>query len=495
MPEKPVWPSGSSALLTDLYELTMAYGYWKRGMADHEAVFHLFFRKNPFRGGFALASGLEPAIRMLRTFEFDDGSLAYLESLPGRDGRPLFEPGFLDWLGRMRLSCDIDAIPEGVPAFPQEPLLRVRGPIAQCQLLESALLNLLNFSTLIATKGARVSLAAGDDPVVEFGMRRAQGLDGAVTASRASYIGGCAGTSNTLAGKLYGIPVRGTQAHSWIMAFESEWEAFEAYAEALPANSIFLVDTYDTIEGVRNAIQAGKRLRERGYEMAGIRLDSGDLAALSREARRLLDESGFPDATILGSGDLDEYAIRDLKRQGARIGAWGVGTKLVTAYDDPALNGVYKLAAIRTPGGEWRYTIKLSEEAGKATLPGILQVRRFRDAKGFVADAIYAEGEAPGPGAALLDVRDFATRFDLPAGAEGEDLLQPVFRKGRLVYEVPPARQSREQTLRQLAALPGEVKRFESPQHYPVGLELRLVELREKLMRQAAHAQEKGTSP
>src|SRR5262245_13782 len=293
------------ALLTDLYQLTMAYGYWKSGRAEREAVFHLFFRNAPFQCGYTLTAGLAPAIEFLQAFQFAQDDLAFLGTLRGNDDQPLFDRGFLDHLGTLRFACDVDAIPEGTAVFPQEPLLRIQGPILQCQLLETALLNLINFQSLIATKAARVCWAARGEQVLEFGLRRAQGVDGALAASRAAHIGGCAATSNVLAGQLFGIPVRGTHAHSWVMSFEAEEEAFRAYAEAMPNNAVFLVDTYDTLKGVEHAIAMGHWLRERGHELAGVRLDSGDLAWLSIEARRMLDAAGFPNAGIVATNDLD----------------------------------------------------------------------------------------------------------------------------------------------------------------------------------------------
>ncbi|HYG65445.1 MAG TPA: nicotinate phosphoribosyltransferase, partial [Thermoanaerobaculia bacterium] len=301
------------ALLTDLYQITMAYAYWKSGTFRKEAAFHLHYRKNPFGGGYAVACGLEPVLDFLEGFRFGDEELGYLAGLRGNDGAPLFERSFLDYLREMTFQCDVDAIPEGTVVFPQEPLLRVAGPIVQCQILETALLNLINFQTLVATKASRVCLAADGDPVIEFGLRRAQGIDGGLAAARAAYVGGCVATSNLLAGHLFDIPVKGTHAHSWVMSYPSELEAFQAYAEALPNNCVFLVDTYDTLEGVRNATRAGRWLREHGHEMVGIRLDSGDLAYLSIEARKILDEAGFPEAGITASNDLDEEVITSLK--------------------------------------------------------------------------------------------------------------------------------------------------------------------------------------
>src|SRR6058998_2581616 len=379
-----------SALTTDLYEVTMACGYHKAGVSDHEAAFHVTFRENPFGGEFTIACGLVTAIDFMRAFRFHETEIAYLASQRGNDGKPIFDSRFLDCLRGLQLTCDIDAIPEGTLVFPNEPLIRVCGPIAQCQLLETALLNILNFESLIATKAARVCLAAKGDPVIEFGLRRSQGVDGGLTAARAAYIGGCAGTSNLQAGERFGIPVSGTQAHSWIMFFDSEIEAFETYARAMPNNCVFLVDTYNSLDGVRHAIDVARQLRKQGHEMIGVRLDSGDRVALSIEARRMLDKAGFTNAKIVCSGDLDEHVIADMKQRDAKIDMWGVGTKLTTGQPDAALGGIYKLGAVRRPGGKWQYRIKLSEESAKASCPGSLQVRRFYQSDGtLLADAIY----------------------------------------------------------------------------------------------------------
>ena len=317
-------------LLTDLYQLTMAYDYWKSGLQDHQSIFHLSFRENPFKGGYAVACGLETAIEFLSNFHFEQSDIDYLSSLKGNDGARLFEPDFLNFLLRLEFAGSIDAIPEGTVVFPHEPIIRVTGPLLQAQIIETSLLNIINFQTLIATKASRIVEAAHGESILEFGLRRAQGIDGSLSASRAAYIGGCSATSNVLAGQLFDIPVKGTHAHSWVMCFDSEIEAFSAYAEAMPNNCIFLVDTYDSLEGVRNAVTIGKQIRQNGHEMIGIRLDSGDLAYLSIEARKILDENEFPNAVIVVSNDLDEHIITSLKRQGAKIMVWGVGTKLVT---------------------------------------------------------------------------------------------------------------------------------------------------------------------
>lgn len=474
----------TSPLLTDLYQLTMAYGHYRLGRGDSEGIFNLFFRKTPFSGGFAVVAGLASAIETVRQFRFTQDELAYLGTLRGADERPLFEADFLTYLADLRPSLDIDAMPEGTVAFAHEPILRVRGSLLEAQLLETVLLNQLNFETLIATKAARIALATRGEPILEFGLRRAQGVDGALHASRAAYLGGCSATSNVLAGKLYGIPVRGTHAHSWVMSFDTELEAFEAYADALPNNCVFLVDTYDTLDGVRHAIQVGERLRAQGQRLLGIRLDSGDLAWLSQQARQLLDEAGFRDTAILASNDLDEHLIRSLKDQGAAISVWGVGTRLVTAYDQPALGGVYKLSAVRRPGQPWQPRIKLSEQAAKISIPGELQVRRFTRDGQFVADAIYDEQLGCPEPCVVVHPGD-PTRQKVVRDATSEDLLVPVFRGGQLVYDAPSLQESRARALDQVAKLHATVKRFDNPHDYPAGLERDLHTQRHELIARA----------
>ncbi len=474
----------ASALLVDLYELTMAQAWLRAGRADDEAVFVLSFRSQPFGGGYAVACGLADAIERLRAWRLESDELAYLEGLTSPDGGSLFDRHFLRWLSELHLSLDVDAIPEGTAVFAFEPLLRVRGPVAQGQLVETTLLNAINYATLAASKAARVCVAAAGEPVLEFGVRRAQGPDGALTASRAAFVGGCAATSNVLAGRRFGIPVRGTHAHSWVMAFDNEREAFRRYAEAMPHNTVFLVDTYDTVEGVRAAIDVGREMRARGQRLGGIRLDSGDLAWLSVQARRLLDEAGFTDAVVVASNDLDEFLVESLKHQGARIGMWGVGTRLVTCGGQGALDGVYKLTAVRTRGGPWRHRVKLSEQAGKISVPGLQQVRRFRDpAAGlFVADAIFDEEHPPSGEVTIVDPLDPTRHKRLGVDLASEDLLRPIFRAGWPVYEAPAAASARARTLEQLAALPPWCKRLQNPHSYPVGLEIGLAGLRTRLI-------------
>lgn len=464
----------SLALLTDLYQLTMSYCYWKKGLDKKEAVFHLFFRKRPFQGGFAIAAGLEQVIDFLENFHFDSTDLEYLATLQGVDGKPLFEPAFFDYLQKIKFSCDVDAVPEGSVVFPYEPMLRIQGPLVQCQILESPLLNLINFPSLIATKAARICVAAKEESVLEFGLRRAQGIDGALTASRAAYIGGCDSTSNVLAGKAFGIPVKGTHSHSWVMVFDEEEESFKAFAECMPNQSVFLVDTYNTIEGIKKAIHVAKWLREKGKKFQGVRLDSGDLAYLSIRARELLDEAGFTDAQIVASNELDETLIAELKRQGAKITVWGVGTNLVTGNEQPALDGVYKLSAIRDPGGPWIDKLKLSEQMMKVSNPGILQVRRFYHNQEAFADAIYDIRTDLSSGCQIVDPLDPTRKKNIDKSYTSRDLLLPIFRQGQQVYDLPPLNIIRDYTKSELNSFPVGIKRFLNPHEYVVGMEKNL---------------------
>ncbi len=360
------------ALQTDLYQLTMVGGYVLEGKKDQWANFDYFFRNIPDEGGYCVLAGLEDIIDYIRQLEFTREDLSYLEGLG------IFSKEVLAYLESFKFTGDLWAIPEGTVVFPHEPLIRVTAPLPEAQLIESTVLYVMNFQTLIATKAARICWAANGDPVIDFGLRRAHGPDGALMASRAAYIGGVDGTSNVLAGRLYGIPVRGTQAHSWVESFPHELDAFRAYAKVYPDSCLLLADTYDTLRsGVPHAIQVGKELREKGHELWGIRLDSGDLAYLSKEARRMLDEAGFPDAAIVASSDLDEWIIESLKRQGARVDVWGVGTRLVTSFSCPALGGVYKLTAMDDGGEHMTPKIKRSDNPEKITNPGPKKVVRM----------------------------------------------------------------------------------------------------------------------
>ncbi len=463
------------ALLCDFYELTMAYAYWKEGLDRRRSSFHLFFRRAPFKGGFTIASGLESVVRFIQNFKYEQDDLDYLAQF--------FEKPFIEMLANLKLSVTIDAVEEGRVVFPHEPLLRVEGPLLECQLLESALLNCINFPTLIATKAARICLAAEGDRVIEFGLRRAQGVDGAMTATRASFVGGCSATSNVLGGKEFGIPVQGTHAHSWIMAFDDEEEAFKAYARIFPDNSVLLVDTYNTIKGVKKAIKVGLLLKEGGYTLKGIRLDSGDLAHLSIEAKRLLDEAGLTDTQIVASNELDEQIISELKKQGAKITVWGVGTSLVTGKDQGALDGVYKIAALQDAQGIWHYTLKLSEQLTKISNPGRIEVKRFQKDGVYIGDILYDKDLG------LVDPMKNNDPFDptknvyIPQDAEAEDLLVPIFKDGTLVYSLPALTQIQATAKNELTKLAKGHLRSLNPEPYPVGMENGLYELKTRLIK------------
>jgi nicotinate phosphoribosyltransferase len=473
-----------SPLLTDLYQLTMAYGYWKLNMHDREAVFQLIYRKNPFGGNYAVACGLNTVVAFLENWCFAEDDLAYLQTLQAPDGAALFPQEFLAYLKNLRFTGHIDAIPEGTVVFPHEPLLRITAPLLQGQLLESTLLNIINFQTLVATKAARVCHAAKGAPVLEFGMRRAQGPDGALSASRAAYIGGCEATSNVLAGKLFDIPVRGTHGHSWVTAFADEMAAFDAYIEVMPNNCVLLVDTYNTLTGVTHAIAMGKKLKARGKALLGIRLDSGDLAKLSIAARKMLDDAGFTETKIVASNSLDEYVIARLQKDGAQIGVWGVGTHLTTAYDHAALDGVYKLTALRDVDGHWQYKIKLSEQAVKVSNPGIYQVRRFIAEDHQVMDVLYDVelGIPAAPEMTVLDAEAKIIRLDVYD--QHTDLLQPIFRAGKYIAERESIHLLRTRAMQQVAQF---VKAFPD-KVYPVGLEKNLGELKATLIKELSAA-------
>jgi nicotinate phosphoribosyltransferase len=453
-----------SPLLTDQYQLVMACSYWQLGKANQEAVFHLYFRNHPFEGDYTICCGLDRVIDFISHWHFSDEEIAYLRKLKAPDQQALFSKEFLNYLSKLKFTGDIDAIPEGNIVFPNEPLLRIKAPILQCQLLETALINFMNFGSLIATKAARVCQAAQGDEVIEFGLRRAQGPDGGMLASRAAFLGGCASTSNVLAGKTYGIPVKGTQAHSWIMAFDDELSAFENFAKVMSGNVILLVDTYDTVQGVKNAIIVGKKLQQQNHKLLAVRLDSGDIVKLSQQTRQLLDQAGFTETKILASGDLDEYLISKMKSEGAKVDIWGVGTRLVTAYDQPAMNMIYKLSALRDAKQHWQYKIKISDDPNKTTTPGIHQVRRFYHQQKFVSDVIY-------------DV-DLGISEEMPDAADqAEDLLVPIFRRGELVYALSALKDSQEFCARQLKYFLRSDYR-----NYSIQLEPRLKELKQQLI-------------
>lgn len=479
-------------LLTDLYQLTMMQGYFKKGMKDKEVVFDLFYRKNPWGNGYAIAAGLEQAIEYLNNLTFKESDIEYLKGLG------TFDEDFIEYLKNFRFTGEIYAIPEGTIIFPQEPIMRVKAPISQAQLVETALLNIINHQSLIATKAARVVWAAEGDPVMEFGLRRAQGPDAGTLGARAAMIGGCIGTSNVLTGKLFNVPVKGTHAHSWIMSFPTELEAFRTYAELYPTGCILLVDTYNTLEqGVPNAIKVFKEMREKGIELKGygIRLDSGDLAYLSKKARAMLDEAGFEDALISASSDLDEELISSLKVQGAKISLWGVGTKLITADDCPAFGGVYKLAAESDGEGSFVPKIKLSNNPEKVTTPGIKKIIRIYDkATGKIkADMVALDDETVNENETLtlFDRSAKWKRMVLKPGTYfTRELLVPVFKDGKCVYESPAVMDIREYCMKELDTLWDEHKRLNNPHTVPVDLSDRLDGLKHKLICEMSNIKE-----
>ncbi len=459
-------------LFTDLYELTMLAGYYANGRQDVPAVFEYFFRKLPENTGFAVFAGLENLLDDLSDFRFSASDQEYLQSIG------LFRPEFIDALADFRFQGDLWAPPEGTPVFPYEPIVRVHAPLAQAQLVETLLLNRLNYQTLIATKASRVRFAAENDPVLEFGLRRAQGPDGGMSGSRAAIIGGCDSTSNTQAGKCFGVRVVGTQAHSWIMSFPSELDAFRAYAEVFPDHLILLVDTYDTLAtGVPNAITVFRELRERGWTgRPGIRIDSGDLAKLSKAAHEMLADAGFGDALIVASSELDEHLIADIKHQGAKINSWGVGTKLMTGGHEPALGGVYKLAAIMEAGA-WSPKLKISDNPEKTTDPGIKIPIRFYDQNGMAAgDVLFTQDDDSWRESDVLahDRMVIGQTKTFHGGMTRRPLLEMVMRNGERIVPSPSVSEIREHALAEMAKIPTETRRLVNPQTYWVGLSDRL---------------------
>ncbi|AEB06782.1 nicotinate phosphoribosyltransferase [Coriobacterium glomerans PW2] len=477
------------ALLTDLYEITMAQAMWESGKLSEDGCFTVFYRDHPFGSAFAVMCGTSELPALVENVVFTEEDIDYLRSLTAPGGGALFKSGFLDYLRDFRAHVDIDAVPDGELVFPREPMARVIGPALECQLLETALLNTIGFQTLVATKTARVVEAAKGRPVAEFGLRRAQGPDGGMAVARASYIAGCASTSNVLAGRRYGIPVFGTHAHSWVMSFPTELEAFRAFARSMPKNCTLLVDTYDVREGVENAIIVAHEMEERGEALAAIRIDSGDLAKLSGYVRARFDEEGLGYVKISVSNDLDEYTIQSLLDQGAPIDSFGVGTKLATCYDQPALGGVYKLAARRDPGDSaWTPVLKLSEQPYKRTIPGVQRLRRYMDEAGcpvcdMIYDEAYLEGADDARGTTLVAVDDAALVTSV-RGLASRELLEPVVRAGRGVGPRESLEAARERCSSAIASLDPAHKRFLYPQTYVVGMESGLARVRDELVRE-----------
>lgn len=472
-------------LLTDLYELTMMQGYFKEKDANETVIFDAFYRSNPGGNGYAICAGLEQVIDYIKELEFKSEDVEYLRSTG------LFEEDFLEYLLHFRFSGDIYAIPEGTVIFPREPLVKVIAPIMEAQLVETALLTIINHQSLIATKTARVVYAAEGDGVMEFGLRRAQGPDAGIYGARAAMIGGCVGTSNVLAGKMFDVPVKGTHAHSWIMSFPDELTAFRSYAKLYPKACILLVDTYDTLKsGVPNAIKVFQEMKEAKIPLTsyGIRLDSGDLAYLSKKARKMLTEAGFPDAIISASNDLDETLINSLKIQGAAINSWGVGTNLITSKDCPSFGGVYKLAAVQDrKTGEFNPKIKLSENAEKITNPGNKAIKRIysRETGKIIADLICLEGEAYEENRSLLlfdPIETWKKTHLAPNTYTMRDLMIPVFKGGTCVYESPAVMEIQAYCKKELDTLWDESRRLVNPHEVHVDLSRPLWNMKNQLL-------------
>ena len=473
-------------LLTDLYELTMMQGYYYKQSQNETVVFDVFFRQNPCNNGYSICAGLDQVISYIKNLNFTYEDVDYLRGLG------IFSEEFLHYLSGFHFSGDIYAIPEGTVVFPKEPLLKVIAPIMEAQLVETAILNIINHQSLIATKTSRIVFAANGSGIMEFGLRRAQGPDAGLYGARAAMIGGCVGTSNVLAGQLFDVPVMGTHAHSWIMSFEDEYTAFKTYADMYPDNCTLLVDTYDTLKsGVPNAIRVFQECKKEGHVLKkyGIRLDSGDLAYLSKEARKMLDAAGFPDATIVASNDLDEYLLHDLGLQGAKIDSWGVGTNLITSKDCPSFGGVYKLAATMDKNGEFIPKIKISENTEKITNPGNKTIYRIYDkATGKIkADLICFVGETYDTDKDLLlfDPIETWKKTKLPGGSYTmREILVPIFRNGECVYQSPSVMEIAEYCKQEKKTLWEETKRLFYPHQVYVDLSESLYEVKKSLLDQ-----------
>jgi nicotinate phosphoribosyltransferase len=477
-----------SALFTDFYSLTMAQGYWKNNR-DEQVVFEMFFRHQPFSGGYSIFAGLSPLLERLSNFAFSEDDIAYLKSLG------VFEDGFTDYLKTFRFNGSLWAMDEGTVVFPHEPLIRAEGNLIECQIIEGLVLNIINFQSLIATKTRRIWLASGKGQVMEFGLRRAQGPDGAVSASRAAYIGGAFGTSNTLAGKIYGIPVMGTMAHSWIMSFDNEEDAFDAYAALYPDRSIFLIDTYDTLKsGLPNAIKSGKKLVAKGKNF-GVRLDSGDIQYLSTEVRRQLDSAGLKNAFITVSNDLDENIIETLVKEGAPVNSWGVGTRLVTGGNASAFTGVYKLAALRGKSGATP-VMKFSDNPEKTTNPGIKQVWRIKDKNGAViADVLSIDDDTD----VLKDGQRYSfwhpsadyRHFKYTIEGSASVLLKKRVENGVLTGDQPSLAEIKSYSVSDLESFDSTYKRLLNPHIYKVSITDKLRSLKLELIQKQLGTRER----
>jgi nicotinate phosphoribosyltransferase len=466
-------------MLVDFYELTMGNGYLKNGLGDKIVYFDLFFRRVPDNGGFAIFAGLEQVIEYIKKLKFTEDDIAYLES------KGIFSSDFLEYLRNFEFKCDVWSVPEGTPVFPGEPLLTVRGPVIQAQFIETMLLLIVNHQSLIATKANRIVRAAQGRPVMEFGSRRAQGGDGAIYGARAAFIGGCAGTACTLSDRKFGVPAMGTMAHSWIQLFESELEAFRAYAKCYPESCTFLVDTYNVLKsGVPNAITVFRELDKIGYRPGAIRIDSGDIAYLAKCARKMLDDAGFSDCRIIASNSLDEYIIRDLLDQGAPIDSFGVGERLVTSKSEPVFGGVYKLTAVED-SGKIIPKIKLSENITKITNPGYKKVYRIfcRKTGKALADVVtLADEQIDSTKPYVIFDPEFTYKKKTLVDFEAKELQIPVFKNGRCVYESPDVNAVKKYAQQQLTLIWDEIKRFENPHKYYVDLSAKLWNMKQSLL-------------
>ena len=469
-------------MLCDFYELTMGNGYFRNGYRDRITYFDVFFRKVPDQGGFAIAAGLEQLIDYIENLHFSEEDIAYLR------GRSLFCEEFLDYLRNFRFTGDIYAIPEGTPVFPREPLVVVRAPSIEAQLIETFTLLTINHQSLIATKANRICRAANGRTVLEFGSRRAQGADAAIIGARAAYIGGCAGTACTISDQLYGVPAGGTMAHAWVQMFDTEYEAFKTYCETYPTNATLLVDTYNTLKsGVPNAIRAfNEVLRPMGISKCGIRLDSGDMAYLSQKARKMLDEAGWPECQISVSNSLDERLIQNLFLQGAQIDMFGVGERMITAKSEPVFGGVYKLTAVENDKGEIIPKIKCSENVEKITIPHFKKVYRLynRDNGKAIADYMTVHDEVVDENEPLILFDPYATwKTKNVCNFEARELLVPVFLNGKKVYQSPSLKDIQAYCKQQVNTLWDEIKRFDNPQTYYVDLSQKLWDIQQELLR------------
>lgn len=466
-------------MLVDFYELTMGNGYLKNGLGDKIVYFDLFFRRVPDKGGFAIFAGLEQVIEYIKKLKFTEDDIAYLES------KGIFSSDFLEYLRNFEFKCDVWSVPEGTPVFPGEPLLTVRGPVIQAQFIETMLLLIVNHQSLIAAKANRIVRAAQGRPVMEFGSRRAQGGDGAIYGARAAFIGGCAGTASTLSDRKFGVPAMGTMAHSWIQLFESELEAFRAYAKCYPESCTFLVDTYNVLKsGVPNAITVFRELDKIGYRPGAIRIDSGDIAYLAKCARKMLDDAGFSDCRIIASNSLDEYIIRDLLDQGAPIDSFGVGERLVTSKSEPVFGGVYKLTAVED-SGKIIPKIKLSENITKITNPGYKKVYRIfcRKTGKALADVVtLADEQIDSTKPYVIFDPEFTYKKKTLVDFEAKELQIPVFKNGRCVYESPDVNAVKKYAQQQLTLIWDEIKRFENPHKYYVDLSAKLWNMKQSLL-------------